>query len=265
MQRASHMAWRTAPLLGAVLLAAACASVPLEPIRGRAFDIERDSFAFSNDILWVLPTSLEAAPPAPGNTDYHHRCMVVARSARQFFLHARFDPALPQASDAQYRKVVHEIVWRDPRGDLTDDDPVVVPGYADLREFSKQKESLLKEEMGSVLDTYFQRGNWRMTLPFTRSHQERVAGQVLRMVEAGRPAVVHVVRFPVIAINHAILVYAAQETPESVRFTFYDPNNPDEPRVLSYDRASRTFIFPTTNYFWGGPVNAYEIYRRGLF
>lgn len=255
-------------LIVLLLSVAGCAATPIqEPGHGRAYDFERDSFSFVNEVLWKLPSLTFAVvdPPAPALSGYHHRCFVIARSSRQFFLHARFDPRLPPATDVIYRQLIGQVVSRDPRGDLPDARPVVIPGYVDLREFSQDKESLLKAGIGSALDSYFQRGNWRMVLPFTRRHQQRVSVQVLRMLQASRPAVVHVVRFPLITINHAVLLYDAVETPAEIRFTTYDPNNSEEPLVLTYNRATRTFAFPATNYFWGGPVNVYEVYRRGLF
>lgn len=256
----------SAPWVAVVLLllgVAGCASGRPGPVGERAYDLERDSFHFVNEVLWSRPSL--ADPDAPGSDGYHHRCFVLARSARQFYLHARFDDRLPAADDAGYRALVRQVVARDPRGDLADTHPVVIPGYGNLREFSREREALLKEELGSALDSYFQAGNWRLFFPFTRSHQHRVAIQLQRMLRKGRPAVVHAVRFPVMSINHAVLVYRAAETPAGVRFTVYDPNDSERPLLLDYDRASRTFLYPTTSYFWGGPVNVYEVYRRGLF
>lgn len=246
-----------------VLGAAACAAGPPAPSGVRAYDPERDSFAFANQTVWA-PLAL-AGPAGPPGAGYYHRCFVMARSVRQFHLHARFDPSLPALADTAYRDLIREVVARDPRGDRAATAPVVFPGFADLRGFSRSHEVLLKDGIGSALGSYFQVGNWRLFFPFTRSHQARVAEQLQRMLATGRPAIVHAVRFPIISINHAVMVYAAAATPAGVRFTAYDPNVPDAPLVLTYDRAARTFLYPATNYFWGGPVNVYEVYRRGLF
>lgn len=246
-----------------LLAVSACASGRPGPAGARAYDLERDSFAFANETLWSRPAQAQGAAAAgPG---YHHRCFVLARSARQFYLHARFEPGRSALAAPAYRALVRQVVARDPRGDLADAHPVVIPGYASLRAFSQDHEALLKDEMGSQLDSYFQVGNWRLFLPFARAHQQRVAIQLQRMLRAGRPAIVHAVRFPIMAINHAVLVYDAAETAAAVRFFAYDPNNPDQPLVIDYRRATRTFVYPPTSYFWGGPVNVYEVYRRGLF
>lgn len=254
---------RCALALVLLLAGSACASGRPGPMNARAYDLGRDSFVFANDTLWTRSALVSAAEPQAAS--YHHRCFVMARSARQFFLHARFDAALPAVAEPAYRDLVRQVVARDPRGDLANTERVVFPGYADLREFSQSHEGLLKDELGSAMGSYFQVGNWRLFFPFTRSHQRRVAVQLQRMLQAGRPAIVHAVRFPIMTINHAVMVYEATETAAAVRFTAYDPNHPDVPLVITYDRASRTFLYPVTSYFWGGPVNVYEIYRRGLF
>ena len=37
------------------------------------------------------------------------------------------------------------------------------------------------------------------------------------------------------------------------------------PDSFTYDRASRTFEFPANDYFPGGRVDAYEVYRGWLY
>lgn len=254
---------RCAIAVALLLAVSACASGRPGPAGARAYNLERDSFAFPNEAIWTRPALAQGA--AVAGSSYHHRCFVLARSARQFYLHARFEPERSAVAAPAYRALVRQVVARDPRGDLADAHPVVIPGYASLRSFSQDHEVLLKDEMGSQFDSYFQVGNWRLFFPFTRSHQQRVAIQLQRMLHSGRPAIVHAVRFPIMAINHAVLVYDAAETTAAVRFFAYDPNDPDQPLVIDYQRASRTFVYPTTSYFWGGPVNVYEVYRRGLF
>ena len=71
----------------------------------------------------------------------------------------------------------------------------------------------------------------------------------------------HVVRFPQLSINHALLVFAAKQLVQTIEFEVYDPNKPDRPKTLTYDRATRTFSFPGNDYWPGGRVDVYEIYR----
>ena len=80
-----------------------------------------------------------------------------------------------------------------------------------------------------------------------------------------RPPVIHLVRFPRITINHAVVVFAAFPTESGIRFLTYDPNYPDEPQALLYERQTRSFTFGPNKYFGGGLVNVYEIYRSGMY
>jgi hypothetical protein len=231
----------------------------------RAFDFRQDTFAYANELFWEyhfdpltgeLTTTRRQPPP-----HYAQHCFVVARSARQFFQHARFDPAQPIADEATYRCLVRRILSRNPRTESPESEKIVVPGYANLRDFSQCWESLLKEAGGGWWHSYVQRGHWRMILPFSRGHQAQMAETLLHEVQTNRAPVVHLVSFPKLTINHALLVFGAAETDREIRFKAYDPNDPQRPVLLTYLRSSRRFEFPANDYFAGGAVHVYEIYR----
>jgi len=230
----------------------------------RKFDFEKDTFAYSNELVWEYHFDAggkwvhENREP---KLDYSHHCFVVARSARQFFQNATFAPNLPAVDDQTYRKLIRRVVAVDPARALPPDKKIVISGYANLREFSRAKESLLKAECGGTWHSYVQRGHWRMIFPLSRAQQARMAGRLLADLEQGRPPVVHVVRFPQLTINHAMLVFEAKESANEIDFSVYDPNNADRPATLKFDRASRTFSLPANNYFPCGRVDVYEVYR----
>jgi len=249
---------------GALLIAlCGCASRPF--VGTRPFNFQTDSFSYANDLVWEYHFDdkgkwvHQRREPQP---DYTHHCFVVARSARQFFENARFDAALPVADAATYRRLVRRVVSIDPSHPLPDAKKIVIPGYANLREFSAGQEPILKAECGGAYQSYFQRGHWRMIFPFSRAHQSRTAEQLLADLKDNRPPVVHVVRFPQLTINHSVLLFGAKETDKEILFSVYDPNKPDSPKVLNYDRASRTFSFAGNDYWPGGRVDIYEIYRK---
>jgi hypothetical protein len=251
--------------LSLLLSALLCACASSKPFAGsRPFNFDQDTFAYSNELVWEYHFNdngkwvHERREPDP---DYTHHCFVVARSARQFFQNARFDPSLPRADDDTYRQLIDKVISVDPERVLSDKDKIIIPGYGNLREFSAAHERLLKEECGGAWQSYFQRGHWRMIFPFNRAHQEHTSQQLLFDVEENRPPVVHVVRFPQLSINHALLVFAAKPMDKTIEFDVYDPNKPDSPKTLTYDRATRTFSFPGNDYWPGGRVDVYEIYR----
>lgn len=256
------------PLFVALLLLAGCATPSAIGRADRPFRFDRDSFAFANALLWDYAFDARghwrgtARVPRP---QYTHHCFVVARSVKQFFLHARFDPRQPVADAATYRRLIRSVVRADPRRGAAADARVVIPGYADLRAFSAGQEALLKAECGPFWQSYFQRGHWRMVFPFSRRHQAGVAGRLEAAATEGTPVVVHLVRFPSLRINHAVVVYGAAVGDHFVEFFTYDPNFPEGPTTLTYDRVTRTFSFPVNAYFPGGRVDAYDVYRNGCY
>jgi len=55
---------------------------------------------------------------------------------------------------------------------------------------------------------------------------------------------VHLFRFPRITINHGLVVYAMTESEREIQFEAYDPNIPEHPAKLIFDRIKQTFNFP---------------------
>lgn len=233
-------------------------------IGARPFNFETDTFAYANELVWEYHFDAngnwvhQRREPEP---DYTHHCFVVARSARQFFENATFDANLPVASPETYRRLIHSVVSIDPSHPLADSKKIVIPGYANLREFSEAQENLLKSECGGAWESYFQRGHWRMIFPFSRANQERMAQRLLADLKQNRPPVIHVVRFPQLTINHSVLLFDAKETQTNIVFSVYDPNKPDKPKMLTFDRAGRTFTFAGNDYWPGGRLDVYEVYR----
>lgn len=233
----------------------------------RPFRFPADTFAFANETVWeydVDPVTKRVAwherdPPPP----FSLRCGPMARGARQFFAHARFDPTATQVEAGEYAQLVRRVFASDPRG--SDGEVVVIPGYDDLRSFSAAQPDLVQAALAGPWLSHMQRGNWRMIFPFGALHQEDTARELLDALARNWPPIVHVLRYPRLTINHMVLVYAAEASPAEVRFRAYDPNDAARPATLTYDRATRTFSFSTTPYFPGGPVSAYVIYDGPLY
>jgi hypothetical protein len=235
----------------------------------RAFQFERDTFTFANELVWLydpdpatgtMKISRNPTPPA-----YTHRCFVMVRSARQFFFHARFDPALPACEPQSYRSLIRQVVRRNPRRPSPDADRIVFPGYSGLRAFCREYENLLKAECGSPWESYFVRSHWRMVFPIWRAQQHAVAEKLQRALRRGTAPAIHLFLFPRLTINHGIILYSMSETSDQIAFDAYDPNVPSHPVKFFYERRSRQFTFPPARYWPGGPLNVIEIFRRGLY
>ncbi|GEM_PF-147652 len=254
-------------LFSLAALLSGCTTPPVAPppISARQpFNFQRDTFAYANQLVWDYyydDHGKWVSKPHDPKPDYTHHCFVVVRSARQFFEHARFDPSQPIADTNTYRQLIHRVLASSPKREFPDARKVVIPGYADLRDFSRAQEHLLKQECGGAWQSYVQRGHWRIMYPFSRHQQENMSAKLVQEIRNNRPPVVHLVRFPQLTINHAILLFDATETDRQIIFTAYDPNKPDHPAQLIYDRATRTFDFPANDYFLGGRVDVYEVYQ----
>jgi len=254
-------------LLASLLVGLGCAS-PSSVEPGPAFVFPDESFAFANELLAAYepgPDSRLRMVPREVPAEYGQNCVAMIRAARLFHAHARFDASLPRASEAVYRERIEAVLASDPRRKRPVVDPILIPGYPNLYAFSQGEETLLQGLVDDRWGGYFQRGHWRMILPFSRAQQARSAESLLGAVRRGDPPVVHVVRFPKIDINHMVLVYGAEETPDSIFFDFYDPNYPGDHLRMRYDRARRTFEFERNDFFAGGPVRAYEVYDGPIY
>jgi len=240
-------------------------STPSETVGPRHFDFQEDTLAFANELTWEYQYDEEGKwttrwrEPKP---QYAQHCFVLARSARQFFLNARFDPQQPVADEATYERLIRRVVSSTPRHSLPEPRKIVIPGYSRLRDFSQAQEKLLKAECGGAWQSYFQFGHWRMIFPFSRREQERMAKQILMELRKNQAVVVHLVRFPQLTINHAVILFDAQESSDAIQFITYDPNQPQQPITITYERGARTFFLPANLYFPGGRVDVYEVYHR---
>ncbi len=100
-----------------------------------------------------------------------------------------------------------------------------------------------------------------MVFPISRAHQARTAGRLAAAIKQNTSAVIHLVKFPALTINHGMILFGAAETESGYEFQVYDPNNPREPAQLTFDRASQNFFLPANPYWAGGRLDIIEIYR----
>ena len=255
---------RSLPLLvGVSLLLAACASIPpMEVLAARpapppAIRFGVDTLAFPN----------ESRTKNQGKPDlYANYCFVMARAVTQFHRFARFDPAAPKLSPAEYQARVAQVVshapWDDP---LPAGERVVFPGYASLHELSAAEEPAVKAGLGSPFWTWLHWTNWRVVFPMPGVQQERVARETLAELADGRPVQFLVTNFPTWELNHTVVAYDYRMRDNGqVQFAVYDPNDPYAPGVITYDRGERRFVatrlFDTTP----GVIRAFRMYYQPL-
>jgi len=230
----------------------------------RRFQFERDTFAFPHELVWKYQfdpatgamTTRQAEPPPT----YYHRCFVLVRATRLFFDYARFAPELPLADTETYRKLVRQVIARNPRRAAPESERVVIPGYDGLRTFSQAHEAVLKAECGASWESYFLRSHWRMIFRVSGRFQEKMAEKLKRSLSIRGVALVHLFRFPRITINHGIVLYRFADSARDIEFEAYDPNIPEHPVTLVYEKQRREFTFAPNIYWGGGVLSVMEIF-----
>ena len=260
------LAFRLMVLLFAATALAGC--VNRGPAGKGPLRFPADTLAITNETHWLYHVDpatgtqvSERRVPAP---TYALRCFVLGRSVKQFHAHAEFDPAAPAPDEATVRRWVREVVDRSPRTASPAGRRVRIGGFADLNAFSSAWPRVFQEECGGAWQSYLQRGHWRMILPFTRRGQRKEAEALAAGVREGRAPVVHLVDFPRLRMNHAVVLFAVETVGADLRFLAYDPNGPGVPVELWFRDAEANFSMQPVPYFVGGPVSAYEVYCRGL-
>lgn len=227
----------------AVLLTAGvsgCASVPsLDAAvqRGAAPASLRfgvDTFAFPN----------ESRSNNPGKPDlYANYCFVMARGVTQFQRFARFEPAAPRLTAAEYTELVRRVTRRAPwRPPLPMAERIVIPGFESLHELTREAEAAVKAGLPRRLWTILHWTNWRIIFPLPSAQQERVAAEMVAELQVGRPVQLLVSDFPRIRFNHSVLAFDFKvSAPDSIDFSVYDPNDPTVPGVIRFDRRVRRY------------------------
>ena len=228
------------------------------------FQFERDTFAFRHELVWKYHfdaatgamTTYKADPPPT----YYHRCFVLVRATRLFFDYARFVPELSPVDESMYRGLVRKVISSNPRRACPASQRIIIPGYDCLRTFSQAQEDVLKAGCGAAWESYFLRSHWRMIFPVSGRFQQSIAEKLKRSLAKRTLALVHLFRFPRITINHGIVLYRFAETDQAIEFDAYDPNLPEHPVTLVYEKKRRAFTFAPSIYWGGGVLSVMEIY-----
>ena len=229
------------------------------------FNWKVETFSFSNDTVFSYGVdeaghlTMHRKEKAP---EFSHRCFVLCRAVLQFHKFARFDPRQPRVAEKEYASLIRQVsrrpVWLPESAHS-----IVIPGYANLHDFSRGREHLLKENLGNWFPTYLRVGNWRMVGPFPRSGQALAVRQLVRGIERGHLPAVYITRFP--KMNHCLVLFAFhRQANGDLRFDAYDPNYPNQIGALDYRTAEKSFSVPPRWFWTGGRVNLMRVYISPL-
>jgi len=234
-----------------------------------AFRFDRDTFAFANQTVFEYREGHAYARKSKQRGDvYNRRCFVLCRTATQFYKFARFDPRGAPLDDtalaARIRSVTRRQAWAAP---LPEDQRVVFPGYATLREMSKARGKVLRDNIGLGWTVYLRPSNGRIVYQHDPRYQEEMHAKLNESLGRGHVFVGYLSTFPRITVNHAILVYKQKSlSPDTgiERYAAYDPNHPESPRELTWSGKERAFAYQKDVDFVGGFVRVYQVYGKWL-
>jgi len=168
------------------------------------------------------------------------RAHVTALVTRQFFVHARFAPTQPPPDAATRLALVREVLRRGQTGPVAGGVPVVIAGYAHLREFSQLQGHVVRAESAIVWPHAHQASLLSKAFAGTGSQAQALA-QLLPAVAANRPAVVRLYRQHALRYARSLLVFGVEDGKDTASFAAYDPLRPGKPVQLTYDRGTRRF------------------------
>jgi hypothetical protein len=235
------------------------------------FNFQRDTFAFQNATVLKykngLPTLQRQLASDPAN-QYTRRCFVMSRAAVQFQKFARFDPRGPALDDDQLARRVRAIARHHPWAPaLPENQRIVFPGYANLRQMSKARRDVFQKNLGSGFATYFRPSNARMFFQRGREYQDRTHTNLTAILARGDFFVAYLSTYPKLNINHTVLIYrhkAGRAGDGNEHYFVYDPNHAESPRELVWSPRERTFSYQKDIDFVGGPVRVYQAYGKWL-
>jgi hypothetical protein len=236
------------------------------------FRFHRDTLSFVNSTVFEYSGGHARARTAAANNNksqrYTRRCFVMSRTVMQFKKFARFDPKAPALDDKALAERIRDVTHRPPWHDaLPAEKRVIFPGYADLRAMSESRGRVLQKNIGLGWPTYLRVGNSRMFYLHSPKYQEQTQVNLEATLARGEFFVAYLSDFPILHINHSVLVYAHKPTrlkDESDHYLVYDPNHPDGPRELKWSPAKRAFDFQKDQEFVGGFTRVFQVYGRPL-
>jgi hypothetical protein len=235
------------------------------------FRFHRDTLSFVNSTVFEYSAGharVRNAAAKDKTQRYTRRCFVMSRTVMQFKKFARFDPKAQPLDDktlaTRIRDVTHRPPWHDA---LPAAKRVIFSGYADLRALSESRGRVLQKNIGLGWPTYLRVGNSRMFYLHSPKYQEQTQANLEATLARGEFFVAYLSDFPILHINHSVLVYSHKPMrlkDGSAHYLVYDPNHPDGPRELKWSPAKRAFDFQKDKEFVGGFTRVFQVYGRPL-
>src|SRR5947209_4298806 len=171
------------------------------------FDYNRDTLSFANWTVFSYENGHVVSHKNQFGHHYSRRCFVMTRTVEQFYKFARFEPKALRVDDRELSKRIRNVTRRPPWHDpLPAEKRVVIPGYRNLRELSRDKTSLMQQNIGLGWVVYLRPGNVRMFYLHNKNYQVKTHEQLERALAGREFFGAYLSDFPILHINHSVLV-----------------------------------------------------------
>jgi hypothetical protein len=243
-----------------------CSSATAGPASG--FNFNRDTLSFANTTVFEYHNGEVVSRWGRKSDRYTRRCFVMTRTAEQFYKFARFDPKGAPLDEGELHKRIRAVTrkppWHDP---LPTEKRIVFPGYRNLREISQANTRLMQRNIGLGWVAYLRPGNARMFYLHDKNYQVKTHQELEQTLGRGEFFIAYLSDFPILHINHSVLVYK-HDRPRSAdgsdHYQVYDPNHPDAPRHLEWLPTKREFSYQKDKEFAGGFTRVFHVYGKFL-
>jgi hypothetical protein len=232
------------------------------------FNFNRDTLSFANWTVFAYENGHIVSHKNQYGHHYSRRCFVMTRTVEQFYKFARFDSKAARIDDRELTRRIRDVTrrapWHDP---LPAERRIVIPGYRNLRELSQAKTNLMQQNIGLGWVVYLRVGNFRMFYEHSKEYQEKTHTELEQSLTRGEFFVGYLSDYPILHINHSVLVYKndrARSADGNDYYLVYDPNHPDGPRHLKWIAAKREFFFEKDREFPGGFTRVFQVYGKAL-
>jgi len=232
------------------------------------FNHDRDTLAFANTTVFEYHQGEVVSRWSRKSDRYTRRCFVMTRTVEQFYKFAQFEPNAPWPDENELRRRIRAVTrkppWHDP---LPAAKRIVIPGYHNLRELSAANTRLMQRNIGLGWVAYLRPGNARMFYVHDKKYQVKTHDELEQALAHGEFFIAYLSDFPILHINHSVLVYK-HSRPRSAdggdHYLVYDPNHPDAPRHLEWHPQKREFSYEKDQEFAGGFTRVFQVYGKFL-
>ena len=232
------------------------------------FNYNRDTLSFANTTVFEYHNGEVVSRWSRKSDRYTRRCFVMTRTVEQFYKFARFDPGATPLDESELHRRIRAVTRKPPwHNPSPPEKRVVFRGYRNLREMSQTNTRLMQRNIGLGWVAYLRPGNARMFYLHNKNYQAKTHEELERTLARGEFFIAYLSDYPILHINHSVLVYKHDRprAPDGTNYYLvYDPNHPDAPRHLEWLPGKREFSYQKDKEFAGGFTRVFQVYGKFL-